>query len=203
MCNLTKLASIQSSFVPFGITGSTCLKSPPRTTTLLPNKLSISVMSFNRLSSASILCLLAIDASSHIINEVAFNSFAKPVCLPTLQDSLPSLSSGILKRECAVRPFGKIDAATPEVAVASAILLADLMVASKARYKKVLPVPPGPSMKKEVPAFFPTAYVTWVKLSARTMHHVSQHGCIEMWIFIFIRVVEVQLKVGWLPICRV
>ncbi|KAG5532562.1 hypothetical protein RHGRI_027004 [Rhododendron griersonianum] len=66
-----------------------------------------------------------------------------------MQDSLPSLSSGILKRECAVRPFGKIDAATPEVAVASAILLADLMVASKARYRKVLPVPPGPSMKKE------------------------------------------------------
>ncbi|KAG5532560.1 hypothetical protein RHGRI_027004 [Rhododendron griersonianum] len=67
-----------------------------------------------------------------------------------MQDSLPSLSSGILKRECAVRPFGKIDAATPEVAVASAILLADLMVASKARYRKVLPVPPGPSMKKEI-----------------------------------------------------
>ncbi|XP_058211925.1 uncharacterized protein LOC131324114 isoform X1 [Rhododendron vialii] len=64
-------------------------------------------------------------------------------------DSLPSLSSGILKRECAVRPFGKIDAATPEVAVASAILLADLMVVSKVRYRKVLPVPPGPSMKKE------------------------------------------------------
>ncbi|XP_058211926.1 uncharacterized protein LOC131324114 isoform X2 [Rhododendron vialii] len=67
-------------------------------------------------------------------------------------DSLPSLSSGILKRECAVRPFGKIDAATPEVAVASAILLADLMVVSKVRYRKVLPVPPGPSMKKEISA---------------------------------------------------
>ncbi|XP_058187529.1 uncharacterized protein LOC131304326 isoform X6 [Rhododendron vialii] len=123
----------------------------------------------------------------------------KPV---TIMDSLPSLSSGILKRECAVRPFGKIDAATPEVAVASAILLADLMVASKARYKKVLPVPPGPSMKKEVPAFFPTAYVTWVKLSARTMHHVSQHGCIEMWIFIFIRYFSRYKLVKMLRICK-
>ena len=39
--------------------------------------------------------------------------------------------------------------ATPDEAVAKAISFFDLTVASKARYKYVFPVPPGPSMKKE------------------------------------------------------
>ena len=43
-------------------------------------------------------------------------------------------------------------AATRDEAVAKAISFFDLTVASKARYKYVFPVPPGPSMKKAPPS---------------------------------------------------
>ena len=59
-----------------------------------------------------------------------------------------SMSTGILKREWAVRPPGSIEAATPELAVAKAMNPFVLTAANKARYKNVFPVPPGPSMKK-------------------------------------------------------
>ncbi|MCE0481943.1 hypothetical protein HAX54_040156, partial [Datura stramonium] len=42
---------------------------------------------------------------------------------------------------------GRTDAATPEVVVAKAINPLDHTAANKAWYKKVFPVPPGPSMK--------------------------------------------------------
>ncbi|PHT65217.1 hypothetical protein T459_29642 [Capsicum annuum] len=61
---------------------------------------------------------------------------------------LLSISTGILNRECAVRPPGRIEAVTPELAVAKATNSFDLIFANKALYKNVFPVPPGPSMKK-------------------------------------------------------
>ncbi|PHT80982.1 Alpha-glucosidase [Capsicum annuum] len=56
-------------------------------------------------------------------------------------------------RECAVLPPGRIEAAMPEVVVANAINPLDLIVANKARYKNILPLPPRPSMKN-APALF-------------------------------------------------
>ena len=44
---------------------------------------------------------------------------------------------------CSAAP-GKIDATMPDVAVASAICPSDLTVMSRAQYKYVFPVPPGP-----------------------------------------------------------
>ena len=58
-----------------------------------------------------------------------------------------SIFNGILKRECAVRPPGKIDAATPDDAVASAIICFDLISARSVLYRNVFPVPVEPSMK--------------------------------------------------------
>ncbi|PKY50737.1 hypothetical protein RhiirA4_531162, partial [Rhizophagus irregularis] len=57
---------------------------------------------------------------------------------------------GILKREWAVLPPSIKSTEIPEEAIANAISLWDLTVASKVLYKKVLPVPPGPSTKKQV-----------------------------------------------------
>lgn len=90
---------MQSSPDPLGMTGSTCLKSPPKTTTFPPNKVSFSVISLRRVSSASIDYLFAIDASSQIMSAVCFERVAKLVCFPTLQQSLASLVMGILNRE--------------------------------------------------------------------------------------------------------
>ena len=58
-----------------------------------------------------------------------------------------SILSGILNLECTVRPPSKIDAATPDVVVASAITFLDLSVARIARYKNVFPLALGPSTK--------------------------------------------------------
>jgi hypothetical protein len=74
------------------------------------------------LSSASTACLLVIDASSQIISDVACSSLAISLCFVNPQVDVLSNLSGILNLECAVLPPGIIEAATPEVAVARAIL---------------------------------------------------------------------------------
>src|ERR1043165_3387112 len=70
-----------------------------------------------------------------------------------VEDSL-SLS-GILNRLCAVLPPVIKSAAIPDDATATAMSPDDLTVDSKTLYKKVFPVPPGPSIKKH-----PSAHVT-------------------------------------------
>jgi hypothetical protein len=64
---------------------------------------------------------------------------------------LSSSVKGILKREWAVLPPGIIDAATPDVAVAMVSLFRLRTVPISALYKKVFPVPPGPSTKNKPP----------------------------------------------------
>src|SRR5436305_15099644 len=63
--------------------------------------------------------------------------------------------SGILNRLCAVLPPVIKSAAIPDDATATAISPDDLTVDSKTLYKKVFPVPFGPSIKK-----YPSAYAT-------------------------------------------
>ena len=58
---------------------------------------------------------------------------------------------GILNLEWAVRPLGRIDAATPELAVANAMSPFDLTNARIVQYKNVFPVPPGLSIKNAPP----------------------------------------------------
>ncbi|GFY31208.1 transposon Tf2-6 polyprotein [Trichonephila clavipes] len=53
--------------------------------------------------------------------------------------------------ECVVRPPSKRVAAIPDDAIASAILFCDRMVAKISERRKVLPVPPGASMKNSPP----------------------------------------------------
>jgi hypothetical protein len=58
----------------------------------------------------------------------------------------------ILNQECAVLPPSIKSAEIPEEATANVTFPHDRTVASKVLYKKVLPVPLGPSTKKQVPA---------------------------------------------------
>jgi hypothetical protein len=62
------------------------------------------------------------EASSQMIRDAAQRSLAVPLCLVKLQKAPSSMVRGILKRECAVLPPGIMDAATPDVTVATAIL---------------------------------------------------------------------------------
>lgn len=59
--------------------------------------------------------------------------------------------NGNFSAECAVRPPSKSVAAIPDDAIASAILFRDRMVAKMIEMRKVLPVPPGASMKYNPP----------------------------------------------------
>lgn len=130
-----------------GTTGTVCLKSPPKTTILPQKGTSGKHRSLTSKSSDSMFSLLAIEASSQIINVASLISAARLDYLPTLHDMYWPQSVGILKRECVVRPVGILEAAIPEVAVGSTILLSKDTLAYKALNKKVFPVPPGPSMK--------------------------------------------------------
>jgi hypothetical protein len=56
------------------------------------------------LSSASIACLLVIDASSQIMSDAFCSNFVVPLCFVKLHTAPSSIVSGILKREWAVLP---------------------------------------------------------------------------------------------------
>ena len=101
----------------------------------------------NILSKHSIDCRFDIDASSQIMIFAVCKSVANPDCLLTLQTLESSILSGILNLECVVRLSVKIDVATPDDVVASAIKLLDLIVVRIARYKNIFPLLPRPSIK--------------------------------------------------------
>lgn len=86
-------------------------------------------------------------ASSHNISEASQRSFVVPLCLVKLHTPPSSILSGILNFECAFLPPGIIDAAIPEVAVVIAIFPSLRTLASRALYRNVFHVPPGPSTK--------------------------------------------------------
>lgn len=109
------------------------------------------------LSSASTACRFVMLASSHRIREAMRRSLAVPLCLVKLHDAPSSMLSGILNLEWAVRPPGMMEGATPEVAVATAILPSPRTFARSALYRKVFPVPPGPSTKNTPPSPASTA----------------------------------------------
>uniref|UniRef100_A0A803Q7I4 Uncharacterized protein n=1 Tax=Cannabis sativa TaxID=3483 RepID=A0A803Q7I4_CANSA len=111
-----------------------------------------------------LLCVffLVIGASSHIINFDACRRFARELCLLTEHGVVSLASSGSFKRECAVRPPGRMEAVTPDEAVASATRFLDLTVANRALYKNVFPVPPGPSTKNAYALFDEICSITTI-----------------------------------------
>jgi hypothetical protein len=88
------------------------------------------------------------DTSSQIIKDVVYKRVDVPLYLENLQIVLSPTFIEILNLEYAVRPPGLIEATIPDVAVATTISPIERTLASKALFKKVLPLPPGPSAKK-------------------------------------------------------
>jgi hypothetical protein len=88
------------------------------------------------MSRASMACLFVIEASSHWIKDASDSSLAVPLYFVKLQYPPSSMFSGILKRGCAVRPPGIIEAATPDVAMATAIFL-EIVLFQGALYKEM------------------------------------------------------------------
>ena len=149
----TKLYSMTSYYVFLGTTGTVWPKSPPNTTILPPKGTFSKHKSSKSISSTSMFSQRAIKASSQMLNEASCISDARLDCLPTLQDKHWPQSIGILNLECVVRPVGILDAAVPELKVGKTICLSNRTFAYNALYKKVFPVPPGPSMKKSQVVF--------------------------------------------------
>ena len=101
-------------------------------------------------------------------------SVANPDCLLTLQTLESSILSGILNLECVVRLSVKIDVATPDDVVASAIKLLDLIVVRIARYKNIFPLLPRPSIKN--------APSSWLKLFLILYYmHIFARGLEILW----------------------
>jgi hypothetical protein len=97
------------------------------------------------------------NASSHIIKEVASISSASFEPLLISHIDVSSSSQGILNLECAVRPPGRSREATPEDATVKTILLCALKCVTIAFQRKVFPVPPYPDKKKNPDLFDKTA----------------------------------------------
>ncbi|KAF3626374.1 Senescence-specific cysteine protease SAG39 [Capsicum annuum] len=83
-------------------------------------------------SNASLIFFFVIDTSSHTINFASRIKDDSELCLLILQENYSSIFIGILNRERAILPPGRIEAATPEVVGANAINPLDLTVANKA-----------------------------------------------------------------------
>ena len=75
-------------------------------------------------------------------------SLAISLCFVILHVENSLRLRGILNLECAVLPFCNNKAAIPDEATAKAISLLARTLAKTVLYKNVLPVPPGPSIKK-------------------------------------------------------
>ena len=93
---------------------------------------------------------LSIGVSSHIINLSILNSSVVPLCLLKLHKFESSTLISILNLKCEVRPPGRMEEVMPNVIVTIKIICFDSILANNAQYKKVFPVPFGPSIKKKL-----------------------------------------------------
>src|ERR1700759_1056421 len=115
-------AATISAREPFIITGRICWKSPPNTTVMPPKGFLDLLTSWNSLSTASKICLCCIMASSHMTQIVILRRSACKEFMEILQVLDSEMLSGILKRECAVRPPERRTAAIPDDATQRTIL---------------------------------------------------------------------------------
>jgi hypothetical protein len=116
---------------PLRTTSKIWWKSPPRTTSLPPNRIivlpgcSSERISHKVLSRSSKQCLCVIGASSHIISVNTFMSSANIVPCLMLHIPVSFKSKGILNLECAVWPLGSNKEATPDDTMARTIFFSD------------------------------------------------------------------------------
>ena len=89
-------------------------------------------MSLSVLSTHLIIYFFAIGTSSQILKFSFQINFTLALCFDMLYIDVSFSYKGMLNLECVVRPPDKIDAASPYVVVAKAIIPFDLIVAKSA-----------------------------------------------------------------------
>ncbi|GAA0173218.1 hypothetical protein LIER_26878 [Lithospermum erythrorhizon] len=122
-----------------------------KSTNLPPNGSSFSHKSCSSRCTACIDNLSTIGASSHMII-LEFLISSTSLLWKDIWHLTPDFASiGIFNLECAVRPPKNSEEALPDYATMIAIKPFDLICARNTLYKKLFPVPPGPSRKNVPP----------------------------------------------------
>ena len=144
-CCKMVLATCSGSLAP-GMTGRSCRKSPPKTSTLPPKALESPVRSRSKRSTQSKAARGTMDASSQRTRTARLKTSARGSWARMLDVAANlGMSMGKPNSECAVAPPGSNCAAIPDMAQAREILPVLRTECIKASYRKVFPEPPGPS----------------------------------------------------------
>ncbi len=153
-----------SSRPPLGTTSKICRKSPPRTMVFPPKIFSVAYASSNCIksrrvrSTASKARRCITDASSQMIRSTLRTNSATFICCVMLQVDSSCGSSEILNLEWAILPPGSNRNAIPDEATASTILLCPRRWDRNVVQRNVLPVPPLPYTKNNLPCLFVTTF---------------------------------------------
>ncbi len=149
-----------SSRPPLGTTGKICRKSPPRTTVFPPKIFSVAYASSNCIkshrvrSTASKARRCVIGASSQMIKSALRTNSATFICCVMLQVDSSCKSIGILNLEWAILPPKSNKDAIPDEATVSTILPCPHKQDISVVQTNVLPVPPLPYTKNNLPSLF-------------------------------------------------
>jgi hypothetical protein len=153
-----------SSRPPLGITGRICQKSPPRTTVFPPKIFSVACASSNCIKSRRVQLTASkaqpciIGASSQMIRSILRTNLATFICCVMLQVDSSCKSIGILNLEWAVLPPRSSKDAIHDEAPISTILPCPHRRDRNVVQTNVLPVPPLPYTKNNLPSLFVTTF---------------------------------------------
>ncbi len=149
-----------SSCLPLGTTGKIYRKSPPRTTVFPPKIFSVACASSNCIKSRKVRstalkvrrCI--ISASSQMIKSILRTNLATFIYCVMLQVDSSCRSIRILNLEWAVLPPGSNKDAILDEATTSTILPCPLKQDRSVVQTNVLPIPPLPYTKNNLPSLF-------------------------------------------------
>ncbi len=153
-----------SSHPPLGTIGKICRKSPPRTTVFPPNIFLVACASCNCIKSRMVRstpskaqrCI--IGASSQMIISALCTNSATFICCVMLQVDSSCRSIEILNLEWAILPPRSNKDAIHDKAIASTILPCPHRWDRSVVQTNVLPIPPLPYTKNNLPSLFVTAF---------------------------------------------
>ncbi len=153
-----------SSRPPLGTTSKICQKSPPRTTVFPPKILSVAYASSNCIKSRRVRSITSkarrciIGASSQMIRSALRTNLAIFICCVMLQVDSSWRSIGILNLEWVVLPPRSNKDAILDEATISTILLCPRRRDRSVVQTNVLPIPPLPYTKNNLPSLFLTTF---------------------------------------------
>jgi len=153
-----------SSRPPLGTTSKICQKSPPRTTIFPPKISLVAYASSNCIKSCKVRSTTSkarqciIGASSQMIRSALRTNSTTFIYCVMLQVESSCRSIGILNLEWAVLPPRSNKDAIPDEATASTILPCPRKRDRSVVQTNVLPVPPLPYTKNNLPSLFVTTF---------------------------------------------